>query len=226
MANSTTAPARVVDAVMDAHRRLATVTGAVTDAQVGEPSALPGWTRGHVLAHLAHVTEAMARQAELEGTEVEPYAGGRPARDAAIEAASGRSAAEHRAAIAAAVTRLADAWAGVRDWGSPVLYRDGVLLDTAFALWREVEIHTADLGLVPPAWSPEFHDHAVDFLAARVPDGVRVTLVSTSDGREWTIGSGADVELRGSSDDLVAWLAGRAPGNPLTGEPPALNPWP
>ncbi|MEU4802445.1 maleylpyruvate isomerase family mycothiol-dependent enzyme [Actinosynnema sp. NPDC023587] len=224
--NSDVAPTTVLDAALDAHRRLRAIIEGLTDAQVGEPSALPGWTRGHVLAHLANVTGAMARQAELEGTEVEPYPGGRPARDAAIEAAAGRSAAGHRAAIEAAAARLATAWSGVRDWNTPVGYRDGVLRDTACAVWREVEIHALDLDLVPVAWSPEFRDHVVDFLAARVPEGVRVTLVSTDDGRRWTIGSGRDVELRGGSDDLVAWLAGRAPRTALTGEPPELSPWP
>ncbi|MEU6155470.1 maleylpyruvate isomerase family mycothiol-dependent enzyme [Actinosynnema sp. NPDC047251] len=219
-------PAAVVDAALDAHRRLGALVEGVTDAQVAEPSVLPGWTRGHVLAHLAHVTEAMARQAENEGTKIEPYVGGRPGRDAAIEAAAKNSAAEHRAAIKAAEARLADAWAGVRDWNTPVAYRDGVLLDTAFALWREVEIHTADLDLAPIAWSPAFHDHAVDFLSARVPDGVQLTLVSTVDSRKWTIRSGETSTLQGNPDDLITWLAGREPKNALTGEPPELNPWP
>ncbi|RKT53368.1 maleylpyruvate isomerase family mycothiol-dependent enzyme [Saccharothrix australiensis] len=216
----------VTAAALDAHRRLAEAIAGLTDEQVAGPSALPEWTRGHVLAHVANVTAAMARQAEHEGTKIEVYEGGRPARNAAIEAGAGRSAAEHRAAIEAAVRRLTAAWEGVRDWGSPIAYRDGTLLDTAYVVWREAEIHASDLDLGPFPWPPAFHDHVVDFLSSRVPDGVRLTLASTSDSREWTIGSGAPVVLRGRSDDLVAWLAGRTPKGELTGEPPALNPWP
>ncbi|ONI87172.1 hypothetical protein ALI22I_22200 [Saccharothrix sp. ALI-22-I] len=209
---------------LDAHRRLATLIEGLTDEQVAEPSALPGWTRGHVLAHLAGVTIAMAGQAEHEGTKVEPYPGGRPARDAAIEAGAGRSAQEHRAAIADAVARLTKAWDDVRDWNTPAFYRDGTLTDTAYATWREVEIHTRDLDLGPVTWSPEFCDHVVDFLSARVPDGVRLTLQAAD--RQWVIGEGDDVTLTGSRTDLTAWLAGREPDGRIDGDKPELNPWP
>lgn len=209
---------------LGAHRRLAATIEDLTDAQVAEPSALPGWTRGHVLAHLAGVTAAMAGQAEHEGTKVEPYPGGRATRDAGIEAGAGRSAAEHRAAIAEAAARLAKAWEGVRDWDTPVFYRDGTLTGTACAMWREVEVHTRDLDLGPVTWSPEFCEHLFDFLSVRVPAGVRLVLLA--DGREWTIGEGEPVELRGALTDLAAWLAGREPDGPITGDRPELKPWP
>ncbi|WP_447006433.1 maleylpyruvate isomerase family mycothiol-dependent enzyme [Saccharothrix isguenensis] len=210
--------------VLAAHRRLAALIEDVTDAQVAEPSLLPDWTRGHVLAHLANVTVGLAGQAENEGAKVEVYPGGRPARDAAIEAGAVRSAAEHRAGIADAVARLAKAWAGVRDWDTPTFYRGSTLTGTAYALWREVEIHTRDLDLGPVTWSPEFCDHAVDFLSARVPDGVRLTL--RAEDRRWVIGEGEDVTLTGDRTDLVAWLAGREPAGPVTGDRPELKPWP
>lgn len=209
---------------LDAHRRLAEVIEGLTDEQVAQPSVLPGWTRGHVLAHLANVTAGLAGQAENEGTKVEVYPGGRAERDAAIEAAAGRTAAEHRAAIADAAARLAKAWAGVRDWDTPVFYRDGTLTGTAYGIWREVEIHTRDLDLGPVTWSPEFCDHVVDFLSAQVPDGVRLTLQAPE--RRWTLGEGEDVTLTGSLTDLTAWLAGREPEGPITGDAPELKPWP
>ncbi|MEU4764418.1 maleylpyruvate isomerase family mycothiol-dependent enzyme [Actinosynnema sp. NPDC023794] len=209
---------------LDAHRRLAAAIEDLTDERVAQPSALPGWTRGHVLAHLAKGTVALAGQAEHEGTKVEPYPGGRPARDAAIEADAGRSAAEHRAAIAAAVDRLAKAWDDVRDWDTPVYYRDGTLTGTAYGVWREAEIHLRDLDLGPVTWSLEFCEHAVDFLSARVPDGIRLTLQAPE--RRWTIGEGEDFTLTGSLTDLTAWLAGREPAGTITGEAPELKPWP
>jgi maleylpyruvate isomerase len=215
----------IQDHVLDAYRRLEVVIAGVTDAQVREPSVLPDWTRGHVLAHIAGATAALARQAEHEGTLVEVYEGGRPARNADIETNASRTADEHRAAISAAVQRLTAAWAGVRDWSTPCAYRDGTLADTASALWREAEIHTFDLDLGPVEFSPEFCASATDFLAQRVPDGVELTLVA-DDGTTRTIGSGTPVELRGSSQDLTLWLAGREPVGKLVGEPPALNPWP
>ncbi|MFD1146294.1 maleylpyruvate isomerase family mycothiol-dependent enzyme [Saccharothrix hoggarensis] len=214
----------IQDNALDAHRRLAVLIEDLTDEQVAQPSALPGWTRGHVLSHLANVTAALAGQAEHEGTRVEVYPGGRPARDAGIEAGAGRSAAGHRAAIAHAVARLAKAWENVRDWETPVFYRDGTLTGTAYAVWREVEIHLRDLDLGPVTWTPEFGDHVVDFLSVRVPGGTRLTL--RSDERVWTIGEGEDVTLTGSLTDLLAWLAGREPEGPVVGDKPRLNPWP
>ncbi|MFE2754937.1 maleylpyruvate isomerase family mycothiol-dependent enzyme [Actinosynnema sp. NPDC059335] len=214
----------IQDRALEAHRELAAVIEDLTDEQVAQPSVLPGWTRGHVLAHLAGVTAGLAGQAENEGRNVEVYPGGRPARDAAIEANAGRTAAEHRAAIAEAAARLAKAWAGVRDWDSPVFYRDGTLTDTAYAVWREVVIHTRDLDLGPVTWTPEFCDHAVGYLAERVPEGIRLTLRAPD--RRWTVGEGEDVTLTGSATDLVAWLAGREPDGPVTGERPELKPWP
>ncbi|MFC6090483.1 maleylpyruvate isomerase family mycothiol-dependent enzyme [Saccharothrix lopnurensis] len=214
----------IQEAALAAHAGLAVLIGDLTDAGVAEPSALPGWTRGHVLAHVEGVTVAMARQAEHEGTVVEVYPGGQAARDGAIEAGAGRSADGHRAAIAAAVDRLAAAWAGVRDWGAPVRYRGGTLVDTASAVWREVEVHARDLDLGAVEWSPEFCGHTIGFLAARVPDGVR--LVLSGGGREWVLGEGEEFRLTGSPADLTAWLAGREPAGEVVGPRPELGPWP
>ena len=214
----------IQEKALDAHRALAAHIEDLTDARVAEPSALPGWTRGHVLSHLANSTIALAGQAENEGTKVEPYLGGRPARDAAIEAGAGRSAAAHREAIADAVARLTRAWDGVRDWSTPACYRDGTLLTTAYGVWREATVHARDLDLAPVTWSPEFCEHAIEFLSVRVPDGVRLTL--RSGDRRWVIGEGADVELTGALEDLTAWLAGRVPYGPVVGDAPELKPWP
>ena len=65
---------------------------------------------------------------------------------------------------------------------------------------------------------------AVDFLSARVPDGLRLTLRAPE--RRWTVGEGEEVTLTGSRTDLIAWLAGRAPDGRITGEAPELKPWP
>jgi maleylpyruvate isomerase len=91
-------------------------------------------------------------------------------------------------------------------------------------LWREVGIHTRDLDLGPVTWSPEFCAHVIDFLSVRVPEGIRLTLDAGDD--RWTIGDGEDVTVTGSPTDLTAWLAGREPEGPITGDKPELKPWP
>src|SRR4051812_993952 len=65
------------------------------------PSLLPGWTRGHLVAHLANSGEALANV--LNG--LPPYAS-QEARNADIEAGSGRSAAELIAAFNASTAAL------------------------------------------------------------------------------------------------------------------------
>ncbi|RZQ59926.1 maleylpyruvate isomerase family mycothiol-dependent enzyme [Amycolatopsis suaedae] len=225
-------PAQLLTRIGSAHERLRDAVAGLTDERARGASELPDWTRGHVLTHLAELSAAFLRQTEyaVEGRLIEVYDGGRPARAAAIEAGAGRPAAQLAEAVTTGARRLATAWAAVdgRGWARPVTYRDGVLLDIAFCWWREVNIHLvdADLGYRPSDWSPEFCGHALDFLAPRSPDGVRLVLRPDGGepGREW--GSGPAVVVAGALTDLTAWLAGRRPDGPLLGRLPELGPWP
>ncbi|MCS7478608.1 maleylpyruvate isomerase family mycothiol-dependent enzyme [Umezawaea endophytica] len=201
-------------AVATAHRTLNTVLADLTDTAVTGPSLLPGWTRGHVLAHLADAARARARVVEhaLRGEVVVMWEPGE--RDAVIKATATRSAAEHRAAVAEHAERLDRAWAGVEDWTG---------FDSAVEIrWREVWIHLVDLdvGVRPKAWTLDFSLHAVDFLHTRLPDGFGVR--ATDVDRAW--GSGA--EITGAAHDLAAWLAGRVPDEWPSGPLPELGPWP
>jgi maleylpyruvate isomerase len=208
--------------------RLDGVLAELDDAAVRAPSGLPGWSRGHVLTHIANFSEAMTRQVDEAnaGRLIEMYDGGRPARDAAIEAGAGRSAEELKEHVSRATTALIAAWERVEDWTRPVRHRDSTLAATVYAGWRELEVHTVDLALQPTTddWSEEFCLHLLDFLRPRVPDGIR--LVLRTDDLEWTQGEGEDRVLSGRLTDLTAWLAGRTPPGPIEGNAPDLNPWP
>jgi maleylpyruvate isomerase len=204
-----------ISRVRAAHARIAGLLDGFADEQARADSALPGWSRGHVVTHLAELSRAFVRQAEYAraGRTVEIYDGGRPGRDAAIEAKAGRPAAELRTDLLDAQAALELAWHDLTDadWARPILYRDGVLLDTAFAKWRETEIHAADLdlGYRSTDWSEELCDYLIGFLAPRLPEGVPLT-----------------VAAQGELTDVVAWLAGREPIGELTGSLPELGPWP
>lgn len=213
--------------------RLRELLTGLTDDAARAPSALPGWTRGHVLTHIEGVALALARQARyaLRGRVIEVYDGGRPARDAAIASGHGRSAAQLTAAVGDALDEAEASWAGVGpgDWQRPVAYRDGTVRTAGLAWWREVEIHTADalLGAGPDCWPPHLCVHLFDFLSVRVPDGTALTLTAVDAGRSWTLGAGAPVAVEGGLTDLAAWLAGRRPQQPLSGGPlPTLGSWP
>ncbi|WP_309471131.1 maleylpyruvate isomerase N-terminal domain-containing protein [Streptomyces rapamycinicus] len=69
---------------------IATASG-LTDEQVGEPSLLPGWTRGHVLIHIARAAEAHRNllEAVRTGSGIPAYAS-QEARDTSIENGASR----------------------------------------------------------------------------------------------------------------------------------------
>jgi maleylpyruvate isomerase len=160
----------VIQEVRSAAARLNGVLAALDEAAVRAPSGLPGWSRGHIMIHLANFSRAMARQVEeaLAGRLIDMYDGGRPARDAAIEAGAGQSAEELQRQVREATADLLRAWdeVGLDDWARPVRHREGTLRDTVYTGWRELEVHTVDLALDPTIddWSHEFCLHLLDFL--------------------------------------------------------------
>jgi maleylpyruvate isomerase len=198
------------------------------DPAAQAPSGLPGWSRGHVLTHVANFSEAMTRQVDeaRAGRLIDMYDGGRPARDAGIEAGAGRPAEVLREHVRTSTTGLLAAWAKVEDWSRPVRHRDSDLAATVYGAWREYEVHLVDLGLEPTSddWSEEFCLHLLDFLRPRTPDGVH--LVLDAGELRWENGTGEDRVLSGRLTDLTSWLAGRPPVRPITGDLPDLKPWP
>ncbi|MFF2267538.1 maleylpyruvate isomerase family mycothiol-dependent enzyme [Cellulosimicrobium cellulans] len=160
------------------------VTRALDDAALAGPSALPGWSRSHVLAHVTAIGEAMARQAEraARGELVEVYDGGAAGREAGIQAGARRSVAEHVSALESLADRLDAAWPGPGSpgWDAPVTYRDGTVADALVAWWREVRIHAVDLdaGLDLDTWPRALGLHLLDFLGVRLTDDVVVELAA------------------------------------------------
>ena len=224
-------------------RLLATAT-VLSDTQAREPSLLPGWTRGHVLTHIARNADGMVNLLHWArtGTQTPMYASAQ-SRAADIEAGAGRPAAalaadvrESAAAFAAAAASMPDgAWtAQVRALNGPPFPAFGVL-DRRLS---EVEIHHVDLaaGYAPGDWPEDFLAEALprvaESFAAR--DDVPPCLVWAEGGKD-SLRIGAEqagpprVFIRGQPADLLAWLLGRASGSTLTvtgGQPlPALPPW-
>ncbi|WP_160666624.1 maleylpyruvate isomerase family mycothiol-dependent enzyme [Pseudarthrobacter sp. ATCC 49987] len=220
---------------------VAGITAALSEEDVKAPSELPGWTRGHVLAHLSGIANAMARQLEFaaRGDSIELYDGGFEGRTRAIDMAAGHTLAEHRADVDAALGRALQDFETLdaAGWQVPISYRGGVVLDGGLALWRELTIHATDLGTGrgPETWSRAFCEHLFEFLAARVPEGERFVLQPLGLPAV-AIGApgGRSTAINGMLTDIAAWLAGRTPtlgslrataaadGVDL----PALLPWP
>ncbi|WP_026541620.1 maleylpyruvate isomerase family mycothiol-dependent enzyme [Paenarthrobacter nicotinovorans] len=202
------------------HKAAGTLTRLLTkldDSSVAEPSELPGWTRGHVLAHVAGISKAMARQLEYarRGESIELYDGGMDGRNKAIELAAGHSLARHTNSVTAAVEAVIAAFDSLapEDWQARIAYRDGTVFDGGLALWRELTIHASDLGLGfgPETWSGPFCEHLIGFLAARVPETYKFVLQPTG-LPQLSIGTGGtSIAITGMLTDIAAWLAGREP---------------
>ncbi|MGW2051188.1 maleylpyruvate isomerase family mycothiol-dependent enzyme [Streptomyces sp. NPDC001858] len=221
-----------LESVRAATERLLTEVGALDNASVAEPSRLPGWSRGHVLAHLARNADALVNV--LEGR---PMYADAHVRDADIERDAPRPLDVQLADVRESGVRLQEAAAAPADRSRTVQLRNGVV-DTAarvpFRRWVEVELHHVDLGIgyeledLPE----EFVVREIDFLAERFAGhkDVPSTGLRSDDGRTWTTGGGAPggpVGVRGPAPDLLGWLAGRRDGSGLTadgGPLPALPP--
>ncbi|MCD4850258.1 maleylpyruvate isomerase family mycothiol-dependent enzyme [Arthrobacter sp. AK01] len=202
------------------HKAAGTVTrllAKLDDSSVAEPSELPGWTRGHVLAHLAGISNAMGRQLEYarRGETVELYDGGMDGRTKAIELAAGHSLAQHTESLTSALGSAVSAFdaLGPDDWQARIAYRDGTVFDGGLALWRELTIHASDLGLGfgPETWSRPFCEHLIGFLAARVPESRKFVLQPTGLPPRSIGSGGTSVAITGMLTDIAAWLAGREP---------------
>ncbi|MFH8938064.1 maleylpyruvate isomerase family mycothiol-dependent enzyme [Streptomyces griseosporeus] len=223
--------ARDLASVQDATERLLTAAAKLDNASVTEPSRLPGWTRGHVLAHLARNADALVNV--LEGRPM--YVSGE-ARDADIERDAPRPLEAQLADVRETAARFQAVGAAPADWSRTVELRNGVTDSAArvpFRRWAEVELHHVDLGIgyeledLPE----EFTEREIDFLAARFSGHADVPPTRVTDGtRAWSTGreaAGPEVTVSGAPADLLGWLAGRRDGGALRvdgGALPALPP--
>ncbi|MDN0194936.1 maleylpyruvate isomerase family mycothiol-dependent enzyme [Streptomyces sp. S.PNR 29] len=217
--------------VRDATDRLLTAVGELDNASVTEPSRLPGWTRGHILAHLARNADALVNV--LEGRPM--YASGE-ARDADIERDAPRPLDVQITDVRESADRFQRAGAAPQDWSRTVELRNGVV-DSAsrvpFRRWIEVELHHVDLGIGYeledlPA---EFVEREIGFLTDRFTGHHDVPPTRLTNGtRAWATGREAGepgITVTGSLADLLGWLAGRRDGSGLAvegGSLPALPP--
>jgi maleylpyruvate isomerase len=235
-------PQQLADLGASTDRFLAALDAArLTDASIAQPSLLPGWTRGHVLSHLARNADALAGTVDgaRRGEPVPMYPGGQAARDADIAAGAGRPAADLLADIAASADRLEHSFAATTgsSWEVAALTRTGPVpaWRTVGMRWREVEIHWVDLdvGYGPAAWPDRFATAQLpglvrpDRLEPRLPAGVGVDILDTGSGRRWSAGAGPRrVAVAGPTWALVCWLVGRpAAVRAELGEPPELAAW-
>jgi len=217
------------------------VVGAVqvlSDAELREPSALPDWTRAHVVAHLSRNAEALVRLVHWAATgEVTPMYPSLESRTADIEATAQQPPAVLRQELSATAALLDQRLSALDEagWAGTVRSALGRELTAAGTPWmriREVWLHAVDLdagigtAVFPSALLVELLDDVVGVVGAK-PDCPAVLMHATDSDDRWTLGPDrARIEVDGTLADLTGWVSGRTSAGLRTAEElPTLPPW-
>ena len=197
---------------------MATAAG-LNDETVRAASICVGWTRAHVLSHIARNADALGNLASwaITGTPVAMYKSPQ-ARDADIASGSTRSAQEIYADLQASAARFASAAPGLA--GPPesreVEMRAGrIVLGGQLPTLRlmEVVFHHVDLdaGYTFADADAGFVKRAIGNAVTRMTsNGQQLGILLRGDhGDTWSIGDGAEdpQEVTGSNAALLLWLA-------------------
>ncbi|WP_354642705.1 maleylpyruvate isomerase family mycothiol-dependent enzyme [Kitasatospora camelliae] len=215
-------------AVAGSTDRLLASVARLAPEDVAGPSGLPGWTRGHVLAHLARNADSLVNLLDTARTGVEiPQYASAEAREQGIEDGAGRPLDVQLADVRESHERFAAAAALLPEeaWTVQLRHRKGYLFPAwqlPLKRWQEVEYHHVDLaaGHTPAEWPETFAAGEFATLAEhfRTVDGLPATLLFAEDaGLREQLGSteGEPVAVEGPVRALTAWLSGRSDGDGL-----------
>ncbi|WP_405433757.1 maleylpyruvate isomerase family mycothiol-dependent enzyme [Micromonospora sp. NBC_00617] len=188
---------------------LAAQVAALDEQAMTDPSALPGWTRKHLLAHVAANADALGNLVHWARTgEPTPMYSSMDQRNADIESGATLPATRLAAWVNGSARSLAVAMDALTtdQWRAEVVTAQGRTVPATEIPWlraREVCVHAVDLGT-----GLTFADLPDGFLSALVVDiQAKRGLVAVPDG---------------PLPDVAAYLAGRP--HSLTGVPD-LGPW-
>ena len=216
----------------DGELAVAGLVDRLTDDALAEGSALPGWSRAHVVAHLARNADALVNLLTWARTGVEtPMYPSRAVRDADIETTAALPPARLRADYVAACDRLATAIEGMPAdaWTAEVRNGQGVTVVASLVPWmraKEIWVHGTDLraGLgfadLPADFCTALVDDVLELFASR-DQRVEVTIVATDVDRTWGDGG---TRVEGPVAAVAAWLT-RSDASGLTGEVPPAPVW-
>lgn len=171
------------------------------------PSLLPGWTRGHVLTHIARNADSFVRvlTAADRGEEVTQYAGGIQQRNADIADGAGRDWSTLVHDIRSSAAALDSVIATQARWDLTLARPGGERVahtELPTFRWREVLVHHADIG--DPGFTA---DHwPSDYLREELR---RMTMLWDARRPMGTTGL-PDRALRAPPTLRLQWLLGRA----------------
>lgn len=216
--------------------RLLASAAALSDEQMREPSLLPGWSRGHVLTHVARSGDGLVNLLTWAETGVEtPQYASAEARAADIEAGATRSADGLIADVAGSASAFAARARSLPDeaWLTEVRAIRGPAIPAWFVLNRrlfEIEVHHVDLDCAygPSNWPDWFVSDELYRVTAEYtqnPACPAALLNDSSSGRQYFLGAFPDAgdasaaAVTGSGYALLAWLIGRDSDAELSVDP-------
>ncbi|WP_040840932.1 maleylpyruvate isomerase N-terminal domain-containing protein [Nocardia brevicatena] len=188
---------------------ITTQVAALEERGMAQPCALPGWTRKHLVAHVAANADALGNLVHWARTgERTPMYSSREQRNADIEAGAKLSATRLQAWMNEAAHNLAAAMDSLtpQQWRTEVVTAQGRTVPATEIPWlraREVCVHAVDLGT-----GVSFADLPDEFLSELVAD-IRAK-------------RGLDEVPAGPLPEIAAYLAGRSHS---LADVPDLGPW-
>lgn len=220
--------------IRKAHSKLMRWLDKLDDRSVKEPSLLPGWTRGHLLTHIARNADSHVRLLThaAKGEKVEQYVGGYEGRAAAIEAGAGRSAAELLEDVDDSAQRVFAVWEQLPRsvWDEEIVAIHGGQPSwmVVYSRWRETEIHLVDLdiGYTIDDWPDDFVEMAwASMLRGNLQSRTENALEIRATDTGWVahVGEGEPSVAEAPAHVLVAWMTGRSIGDRY--DLPELKPW-
>jgi len=210
---------------------------ALTEEDLAAPSLLPGWTRAHVVAHVAlnGLSLAAAIRGLVHDNPTPMYASDEQ-RESDIEELARTGPSELRERQLVATTEFADAVALVHEahWAGWIERLPGgpawPMVSVVATRRRELEIHHVDLAMsfTRAEWPDDFLVELLDAVSEDHSACGPFRVHATDLGRDWSIGGVGGPTVMGTGADLGWWLTGRGRGDGLrsdAGQLPALGPW-
>jgi len=231
-------PQAAFELLPEATGRLVRTVDGLDDTALAGPSALPGWSRAHVVAHLALNSEGLAGvlEARARRETATMYASDED-RNRDIEELAVADPSVLRERFLAGTTLFVDAVEALPDeyWTESFERTPGGRRIHYSAIpgmrLREVEIHHVDLdaGFTPAGWSDAFAAALISAMVKRELSEESFRVLATDLALSWEVGADpGSTTVSGPVGDLACWLTGRPPAPTLTsstGPLPAIRPW-
>ena len=188
----------------------------LTDAELAEPSALPGWTRRHLLAHVASNAEALGRLVSWAHTGVENRMYASP-EQRAVDIEIGARRPDLRAWVRDSAETLTGAMRDLpaQAWDAKVVTAQGRTVPAREIPWmrqRETHIHAVDLRAgttfadLPREFLVTLLDDVTRWRAAR--PGPALVVITPATTHELP-GDGPPTKVELPLPTAAAWLTGR-----------------